>query len=126
MQAEGKLGKVVVAPEVLLTMIRQTVLSTPGVAHFYATWPESIGKLLGFTSEEGLAIQVVDTSLTVDVHIVVYPDVQMIELGRALQENVRRSIQELVGLQVKAVNVHIEDVEMEAGPDTQRPNPQGA
>ena len=114
MQAESKLGHVMVAPEVLLTIIQKTALSTPGVARLYSSWPESIGVLLGIRSvAEGLAVEVVDDTLVVDIHIVAAPQAQMLALGRTLQEEIRRAIQELVGLSVKEVNVHIEDVELE-------------
>lgn len=112
MQADSKTGKVVVAPEVLLTIVQQTVLSSPGVIRLFATWPENIGKFLGIrTVAEGLAIQVEDDALNIDVHIVADADAQMLEMGRHLQNAINRAIQEIVGLEVKAVNVHIEGVE---------------
>jgi len=114
MESESKLGRVAVAPEVLLTIVRQTVLNTPGIVRLCGTWPENIGKLLGVRRvAEGLAIVVDGDTLVVDVHVIVSPQTQMLELGRAIQEEVRRAIGDLVGLTVKAVNVHIEDVELE-------------
>jgi uncharacterized alkaline shock family protein YloU len=114
MQAEGKLGRVTVAPEVLLTIIQKTVLSVDGVARLYSTWPENIGKLLGMRSvAEGLAVEVQGDTLVVDVHIVAGAQAQMLQLGRTIQDGIRRAIEDLVGLNVKGVNVHIEDVDVE-------------
>jgi uncharacterized alkaline shock family protein YloU len=117
MQAEGKLGRVTVAPEVLLTIVQQTALATPGVVRLCGTWPENLGKLLGIHGvAEGLAVVVEDDTLVVDIHIIAGAQVQMLELGRTLQESIRRAISDLVGLSVKAVNVHIEDIELDADP----------
>jgi uncharacterized alkaline shock family protein YloU len=118
MESESKLGKVMVAPEVLLTVVRQTTLSIDGVVELYGTWPENIGKLLGIhTAAEGIAIQIEDDALLVDVHIIARPDAQMVQLGRALQEAICRSVEDIVGLDVEAVNVHIEDVDTELEPE---------
>jgi len=119
MQSESKLGRVTVAPEVLLTIIQKTVLSVDGVARLYSTFPENIGKLLGIRSvAEGLAVEVEGDTLVVDVHVVAGSQAQMLQLGRAIQDDIRRAIEDIVGLSVKAVNVHIEDVELESEPES--------
>ena len=118
MQANGELGRVTVAPEVLLTIVRQTTLSVDGVARLYATWPENIGKLFGIhTATEGIGVQIENEELIIDVHIVADPEAQMVELGRELQREISRSIEEIVGLNVRAVNVHIEDVDVGSDSD---------
>ena len=43
------------------------------------------------------------------------PEAQMLELGRRLQQAICRSVEEIVGLDVRAVNIHIEDVD--TGPE---------
>jgi uncharacterized alkaline shock family protein YloU len=40
----------------------------------------------------------------------------MLQLGKALQTAIARAIEDLAGLVVKEVNVHIEDVELEDEP----------
>ncbi|MGQ9517637.1 MAG: Asp23/Gls24 family envelope stress response protein [Anaerolineae bacterium] len=121
MEAEKKLGKVTLAPEVLLTIVEQVVLETDGVTRLYGKWPENIGKLLGIgTAKEGIAVRIDNDQLIVDIHVVVRPDVQMLQLGKALQTAVARAIEDLAGLVVKEVNIHIEDVELEDEPAHQR------
>jgi len=118
MEAERKMGTVTVAPEVLLTIVRQTALSVDGVMRLYGKWPDNIGQLLGIeTTAEGIAVQVNDSKLVVDVHIVADADAQMVQLGRTLQDAVCRSIQDIVGLDIQAINVHIEDVDTQPEPE---------
>jgi uncharacterized alkaline shock family protein YloU len=112
MQSESSVGKVVMAPEVLLTIVRETVLSTEGVLRLHSTWPTNIGRLLGVNSAtQGISIHVQGEALTIDVHIVARIDAQMLTLGRTLQSAVARSIQDIAGLNIEAINVHIEDVD---------------
>jgi len=114
MEAERKIGTVTVAPEVLLTIVRQTALSVEGVMRLYGKWPENIGQFLGIqTAAEGIAVHVAEGKLIVDVHIVVDPDAQMVQLGHTLQDAICRSIEDIVGLDIQAINVHIEDVDTE-------------
>jgi uncharacterized alkaline shock family protein YloU len=111
MQSEGKLGQVVMAPEVLLTIVRETVLSTEGVVCLHRQWPENITKLLGIhRAAEGISIHAEGGALTVDIHIVAHIDAQMLSLGRTLQSAVARSIEDIAGLNIEAINIHIEDV----------------
>jgi uncharacterized alkaline shock family protein YloU len=46
----------------------------------------------------------------VDLYVIVDHDVNMLQLGRTLQSEVTRAIEEMVGMNVRTVNVHIEDV----------------
>jgi uncharacterized alkaline shock family protein YloU len=46
----------------------------------------------------------------VDVYIIVEPDVSMRGVSQKIQEAVTRAIQDMVGMKVSAVNIHIEDV----------------
>jgi uncharacterized alkaline shock family protein YloU len=47
----------------------------------------------------------------VDVYVVVAPEVNMREVGQAIQAEIARAMQEIVGMEVSTVNVHIQDVE---------------
>jgi len=48
--------------------------------------------------------------VSVDLSLVAYSDENLFELGQAVQQQVARAIQTLVGMPVLAVNVRIEDV----------------
>ena len=49
--------------------------------------------------------------LTVDLHVVAESEANLLRLGQALQSEVSRAIQDMVGMEVLAVNVHIHDVD---------------
>ncbi|MBC7224528.1 MAG: Asp23/Gls24 family envelope stress response protein [Anaerolineae bacterium] len=105
------LGKTTIAPEVLLTIVRLTVLSVPGVARLCASRRGGVGRFLAVGRlGEGVHIEVHDDAVRVDVHVVVHPNGNMIQLARTIQREVARAIHDMVGMTVEAVNVHIEDV----------------
>jgi uncharacterized alkaline shock family protein YloU len=100
------LGRITVDPEVLETIARLTALAVPGVVRIAPVLPKS--RLLG--RKEGVRITLRDGSVLVDVYLVVESGYNMLALGRQVQAEVTRAIQDMVGLDVEAVNVYIEDV----------------
>ena len=104
-----KLGKVIIAPSVLVTIARLTALSvrmSPG-------WTDSMGRLLRRRGPgDGVRIEVEDDTVSVDLHIIVEQDVNMLKLSQEIQAEVNRAIHDMVGMEVKEVNIHIQDVEI--------------
>lgn len=112
------LGKVIIAPNVLVTIARLTALSVPGVVRMSPGWTESVGRLLWRRSlGDGVKIEVEDDTVSVDLYIVVEQDVNMLELSQEVQAEVSRAIHDMVGMEVKEVNIHIQDVEIPLSED---------
>ncbi len=107
---EENLGRVTVAPEVLLSLVRLTTLATLGVAHLSNTFATGVRRLFSGKSAEGIEIEIQDNTVTIDVYIVAEPDAQMLPLGQTLQHEISRAIHDVVGMPVKSINIHIEDV----------------
>jgi uncharacterized alkaline shock family protein YloU len=105
METQPKIGKITIAPEVLETVARLTTLAVPGVVRM--SIPLGLQKVLG---HEGVKIAVVEDQVYVDVHVVTDPNASMLQIGHQIQTEVTRAIQDIVGMQVDTVNVHIEDV----------------
>ena len=109
---EEKLGRVTIAPEVLITIARLTTLSMPGVVRMSTDWMGNVNRLLGRTSSGGgVRIEVEDETVTVDLYVIVEPGVNTYNLGQVIQAEVTRAINDMVGVAVRAVNIHIQDVE---------------
>jgi uncharacterized alkaline shock family protein YloU len=109
-----RFGKVTIAPGVLLTIVRLTALSIPGVTRMSGRLADGMDRLLGKAHiGEGVRITTEDDMVTVDIHILVRPDVNMLKLGRAIQVEVARAISDMVGMGVKQVNIHIDNVDVD-------------
>lgn len=107
---DENLGVVTVAPEVLLDVVRLTALATPGVARLSDDHPNGFSRLFNGKSAKGIRLEIQDSTVSIDLFLVAEPDAQMLTLGQALQRAITQAIQEVVGMPVKEINIHIEDV----------------
>jgi uncharacterized alkaline shock family protein YloU len=105
METQANLGKITIAPEVLATTARLTALAVPGVARLIS--PSGVGRLL---PNEGIRVKTVDDKVYVKVYVMIEPGVNMLTVGRKIRAEITRALQEMVGVEVHAVDVHIEDV----------------
>jgi uncharacterized alkaline shock family protein YloU len=105
-------GRVTIAPGVLVTIARLATQSIEGVAQMcHQIGPSNLDRMLGRVSGGGgVQIAVVDDAVRVDLYIIIEPDVNMRGVSMHIQEAVTRAIQDMVGMQVSAVNIHILDV----------------
>jgi uncharacterized alkaline shock family protein YloU len=105
-------GTVTIAPEVLVTIAQLTTQDIPGVREMSVDWTREVNRFFGNERiGDGVQIKVDGNQVVVDLFIVVEHDVNMLQLGRTAQAEVTRAIEEMVGMEIRAVNVHIEDVE---------------
>jgi uncharacterized alkaline shock family protein YloU len=102
-------GKTTIAHDVLLTIARLSALQTPGVART-SPLPGGADRLFKRGIENGVRIEVRDQSVLVDLYLVLAPGYNLREVSRAVQAAVRRAIEEMVGMDALAVNVHVEDI----------------
>jgi uncharacterized alkaline shock family protein YloU len=108
-------GKVTIAPTVLTTIVRLTALEQRGVHRLVPAPPTVRGLLAGGAVEDGILVELTDAGVQVELHVAADADVNMLKLGEALQNNITRAIEEMVGLPVAAVDVYIDDVALLAG-----------
>ncbi len=107
---DDNLGAVSVAPEVLLDVVRLTALATPGVARLSKNRPNGFSRLINGKIAAGIRLGIEDSTVSIDLYVVAEPDVQMLQLGQTLQHEINSAIQKVVGMPVKEINIHIEDV----------------
>jgi uncharacterized alkaline shock family protein YloU len=103
-------GKVTIAPNVLTTIVRLTTLDQRGVCRLATVPPRVRGLLTGGATDEGIFVEVTDEGVRVELHVVADANANMLKLGEALQAEVTRAIEEMVGMLVRSVDVHIDDV----------------
>lgn len=108
-EGRGRQGKTTIAPEVLLTIARLSALAVPGVVRT-ANLPGGVNRLFKRGADDGVRIEVREQAVTVDLYLVLEHDRNVREVSRQVQAQVARAIQEMVGMDVLAVNIHIEDI----------------
>ena len=105
-------GKTTVSPEVLTSIARMAVLSVPGVSKL-APVPGGVDRIFRRGADEGVRITVHENTVLADIYIIVKDDVNMREVGRNVQQQVVRAIQEMVAMDVAQVDIHIENITYE-------------
>jgi uncharacterized alkaline shock family protein YloU len=108
-ERDTRRGKTTIAPDVLLTIARLSAVAVPGVARMEPV-PGGVDRLFRRGVHDGVRIAVKDHSVVVDLYLVLEHDRNVRDISRAVQAAVARAIQEMVGMDVLAVNIHIEDV----------------
>lgn len=115
-EAERPPGKTTIAPGVLVTIIKAAALGVQGVSRL-AQAPGSMNTLFQRSYEKGIHIDIKeDGKVHADLYLVLFGDVNLRDTGLSVQEEVSLAISKMVGLEVEAVNIHIEDVDF--GQDT--------
>ncbi len=107
-------GKTTLAPEVLLTIARMSALGVEGVARL-APVPGGFDRLFRRGADDGVRLTVEDGMVYIDLYLVLSSNVNVREVSRNVQSQVARAISEMVGMEVGHVNIHIEDIQYQAG-----------
>ena len=103
-------GKTTVSPEVLTTIARLSALSVPGVSRL-APVSGGVNRFFKRGAGDGGRIETEENPVFVDLHLILLEEMNIREVSRNVQQNVTRAIQEMVGMDVGHVHIHIEDID---------------
>jgi uncharacterized alkaline shock family protein YloU len=106
-------GKTTVAPDVLVTIARQSALSVTGVSRM-ANVSGGVNRLFKRGVHDGVRIEVEDNVVTADLYLILKQDVNIREVSRNVQEQVARALHEMIGMDIGGVVIHIEDIDYDA------------
>ena len=111
-EEEQKTGKTTVAPDVLVTIAKMSALSVPGVSRM-ADVSGGVNRLFKRGVHDGVRIEVDDNVVVANLYLVLKQDVNIREVSRNVQAQVARAIQEMIGMDIGSIDIHIEDVDYE-------------
>jgi uncharacterized alkaline shock family protein YloU len=104
------IGVVRVTRQVLSTIVINTALQIPGVVSIAPT-SNQWSRLLGREQlRQGVKLTIKDSTVAIDLYIVVSAGSNIVEVGTALQEEVASALENMTGMQIREVNVYIRDV----------------
>ena len=111
--AEHRTGKTTVAPDVLINIARLSALSVTGVSRM-ADVSGGVNRLFKRGIHDGVRIEVEDNVVAVDLYLILKEGVNIREVSRNVQTQVARAIQEMVGMEIGSIDIHIEEIDFEA------------
>ncbi|NIS80882.1 MAG: Asp23/Gls24 family envelope stress response protein [Anaerolineales bacterium] len=103
-------GATTIAPGVLVTTARLAALGVKGVSAV-ASVPGGVNRFFRRGSGEGVRIEVEDDAVSVDLFLILTKDTNVRDVSRKVQAEVARAIEDIVGMQVTRIDVHIEDID---------------
>lgn len=109
---ESNSGKITVAPDVLVTIARMAALSVPGVSRM-AQVTGGVNRLFKRGVNEGVRIEVEENTIAASLYLILKKDVNVREVSRNVQQHVARALQEMVGMDIAEIEIHIEDIDYE-------------
>jgi len=104
------MGKTTIAPDVLVSIAQLATVSVEGVSRLTAA-PLEVNRIFKKGASSGVNITVEDNVVYTDLYVILKKDVNVREVCRNIQNQVARSINEMVGMEVGRVNVHVEDID---------------
>lgn len=105
------IGTIQIAPEVIEVIAGLATVEVEGVAGMSGGFAGGIAELLGRKNlSKGVKVEVGQREAAVDVSIIIQYGKKIPEIASEIQQNVKRSIEMMTGLNVVEVNVHIHDV----------------
>ena len=102
-------GKTTIAPDVLISIARLAALGVPGVQKL-SEQPADVSKIFSTHRGEGVRIEVENNTVYADLFLVLKGDANVREVCKKVQEQISRSISEMVGMEVGRVNIHVENI----------------
>ncbi len=81
-----------------------------GASRAFGALKERIPGSSGPSVTQGVAAEVGETQVALDLDVVIEYGVSIADLGRSIQRNVKQSVERMTGLQVTEVNVSVGDV----------------
>jgi uncharacterized alkaline shock family protein YloU len=106
----SEIGRIEVVPEVLLDIVAQTALLADGVARLADLPPNASRRTKRRMRQDGVTLELEDDGATFDLYLIMQPHVNVLAISRAIQVACIEAVDKMVGLPVKAVNIHIEDI----------------
>jgi uncharacterized alkaline shock family protein YloU len=113
----NELGSVLIHNSVIATIARVAALKIEGVVELAGGLVDGLAGMIGKKSgDRGIRVEVDDTSVTIEVHAVLAYGVRIPHVAWQLQTEIRKSVEQMTGKPVKAVNVVVQGIRVPASP----------
>ena len=107
-------GNIKISDEVISTIATIAVSEVSGVYGMGGSFAGDIAEKLGKkTLTKGVKITMEDNEVILDLNVVLKYGVRIPEIAWNIQENVKKSVESMTGLEVTKVNVRIVGIEIE-------------
>ncbi|MDU2066679.1 MAG: Asp23/Gls24 family envelope stress response protein [Sporomusaceae bacterium] len=109
--ARGDVGSIRIADEVVGIVAGMAATEVAGVAGMSGGLVGGIAEMLGKKNlSKGVKVEVGEKEAAVDLYVIVEYGARIPDVALKVQENVKRAIESMTGLDVVEVNIHVQGV----------------
>jgi uncharacterized alkaline shock family protein YloU len=109
------IGRIEVAPEVLVTIARYAVQRVEGVQQMSQVPAEMVRLFQRALRQDGVLLDLSENKVRFNIYVIMAPHVNLLEASRTIQSAVAEAVETMIGISVDAVNVFVEDVHYTKG-----------
>ncbi|HHW92800.1 MAG TPA: Asp23/Gls24 family envelope stress response protein [Firmicutes bacterium] len=114
-ERENEVGTIRIADEVVAVIAGLAATEIEGVAGMSGGLAGGIAEMLGRKNmSKGVKVEVGERQAAVDLFVIAEYGIRIPDVAYKVQENVKRKIETMTGLEVVEVNVHIQGVRIAA------------
>lgn len=119
----GELGTIKIANEVVAIISGLAATEVEGVAGMSGGIAGGIADMLGRKNlSKGVKVEVGETETSVDIFVIVDYGSSIPDVAWNIQDNVRKAIESMTGLNAVEINVHVQGVDFESEEDEDEVN----
>lgn len=112
------IGNVKISVDVVAKVASIAASEINGVSGMHRSFVGEVAQKFGKkNASQGVRVEIVDDMTNIDLYLVVKYGVKIPELAWNVQETVKAKVEEITGLSVTAVNIHIEGIEFDSEED---------
>lgn len=105
---ENEYGNIKVSDDVIASCAAKTALETKGVYALSSAITDSI--LRKSPDTRGIKVTQTDEMIHIDIYLVVEYGVNIPSMAWKIQENVKREVEKITGMNVENVNIHVQGI----------------
>ena len=111
LKSDSALGTIRIADEVVSIIAGLAATEIDGIAGMSGGLVGGIAEMLGRKNfSKGVKVEVGEREAAIDLYIIVKYGVRIPDIALAAQENIKQAIENMTGLSVVEVNVHVQGV----------------
>lgn len=110
-EEEVMAGKVMYNKDIINSIIQLATKEISGVASMASSARNGLVKLVKGKRDDGVKVSLDGGEVVVDVYINIFSDANVKEIAWRIQENIKTSVQSMMNVKIKAVNVNIVGVD---------------
>ena len=111
---KDRIGEVQIADEVVAIIAGLAATEVEGVDSMAGNITNELVSKLGMKNlSKGVKVEIVDSVVSVDLTLNIEYGMNILETSKKVQEKVKAAIENMTGLEVADVNIHIASVDME-------------